>query len=115
MGVSDERAERVAVHAQRPGFHISELRMGPNQRVPWHYHSCIHDTLYVLKGRIRISLQDPDEEVEVELGETFGPIAPGRRHLVTNPTDDVATFLVLQGMGEFDFVEVNPTEGQTAR
>ena len=35
-----------------------------------------------------------------------GPVAAGRPHLVTNAGDASATFLVLQGLGEFDFVPV---------
>jgi hypothetical protein len=33
--------ERRARHAERPGFRISELQIGPRQQVPWHYHSNI--------------------------------------------------------------------------
>ena len=33
---SGEAAGRVARHAERPGFVISEMRMSPAQRVAWH-------------------------------------------------------------------------------
>jgi hypothetical protein len=33
---SGAAAERVARHAERPGFVISEMRMSPAQRVGWH-------------------------------------------------------------------------------
>ena len=36
--------ERRARHAERPGFHISELQISPTQKVPWHYHSNVQDT-----------------------------------------------------------------------
>jgi hypothetical protein len=36
--------ERRARHAERPGFRINELQLGPRQQVPWHYHSRIQDT-----------------------------------------------------------------------
>jgi quercetin dioxygenase-like cupin family protein len=63
MAVHDsELAERVAVYALQPGFHIAELRMGPGQRVPWHYHSRTHDSPYVLEGRLRICLHDPEDD-----------------------------------------------------
>jgi mannose-6-phosphate isomerase-like protein (cupin superfamily) len=97
-------AELVEDHAVRPGFRISELRMSPTQRVPWHCHTTIEDTFYVLEGRVRVSLREPDDQVELEVGETWGPVRPGRPHLVTNPGTESATFLVLQGMGDWDFV-----------
>jgi quercetin dioxygenase-like cupin family protein len=99
-----EMFEHVAYHAERPGFRISEIRLSPTQRVPCHHHSNIQDTFYVLGGRIRISLQDPDEQVELGVGESWGPARSGRRHLVTNVGPDSASFLVLQGMGDYDFI-----------
>jgi quercetin dioxygenase-like cupin family protein len=99
-----ELFEHVANHAERPGFRISEIRLSPTQRVPWHHHSNIQDTFYVLGGRIRISLQDPDEQVELSVGESWGPARAGRRHLVTNVGPSSASFLVLQGMGDYDFI-----------
>jgi quercetin dioxygenase-like cupin family protein len=94
---------RRARHAARPGFHITELEISPTQRVPWHYHSAIQDTFYVLEGRIRVFLRDPREDVKLGPGQTY-TVAPRRPHLVTNDGGGSATFLVLQGLGEYDFV-----------
>ena len=68
--------ERRARHAERPGFRISELQISPTQKVPWHSHNNVQDTFYVLEGQIRVFLRDPKEDA----------------------------FLVLQGIGEYDFV-----------
>jgi quercetin dioxygenase-like cupin family protein len=94
--------ERRALHAERPGFRISELQISPAQRVPWHYHSHVRDTFYVIEGRIRLFLREPAEEVRLGPGETYS-VAPRRPHLVVNGGDSSATFLVLQG-GEYDYV-----------
>jgi quercetin dioxygenase-like cupin family protein len=102
-----DAAERIARHAERPGFRISELRMSPAQRVPWHYHTTTQDTFYVLDGSVRITLRDPDEQVDLQPGESWGPVRPGRPHLVTNGGSGSATFLVLQGMGSFDSIPVS--------
>jgi len=103
---SGEQAERVARHAERPGFRISELRMSPAQCVPWHYHTHIQDTFYVLEGSVRITLRDPDEEVELQPGESWGPVRQGRPHLVTNSGGGSASFLVLQGIGDWDHIRL---------
>jgi quercetin dioxygenase-like cupin family protein len=95
--------ERRQYHAQRPGFRINELQISKTQKVPWHYHSNIQDTFYVLEGSIRIFLQNPKESITLEPGETC-TVAPRRPHLVTNAGEGSATFLVLQGIGEYDFV-----------
>ena len=95
--------ERRAEHAARPGFRITELQISKTQKVPWHYHSNVQDTFYVLEGSLRIFLQEPKEEVRLARGETYS-VPPRRAHLVTNGGESSATFLVLQGIGEYDFV-----------
>ncbi|HEV2863913.1 MAG TPA: cupin domain-containing protein [Pyrinomonadaceae bacterium] len=95
--------ERRARHCERPGFRISELQISPDQRVPWHYHSNVRDTFYVIEGRIRIILRDPAEDVPLGPGETYS-VRPRRPHLVVNGGDCSATFLILQGIGEYDYV-----------
>jgi mannose-6-phosphate isomerase-like protein (cupin superfamily) len=95
--------ERRARHAERPGFHIAELQISPKQKVPWHYHRDIQDTFYVLEGEIRIFLRDPNQEVRLKPGESC-TVAPRRPHLVANGGKTSATFLILQGIGPYDFV-----------
>ena len=95
--------ERRARHAERPGFRVNELQISPTQKVPWHYHTNVQDTFYVLEGELRIFLQDPKEEVRLTPGETYTARAR-RPHLVTNGGEKSATFLVLQGIGEYDYV-----------
>ncbi len=95
--------ERRAVHAARPGFRINELQISPTQRVPWHTHTNIQDTFYVIEGRIRVFLKEPEEQVPPGPGETY-TVRVCRPHLVANDGDRSATFLVLQGIGEYDFV-----------
>ncbi len=95
--------ERRVRHAERPGFWITELQISPSQTIPWHCHSHVQDTFYVLQGRLRLFLRDPKEEVRLDPAETYS-VRPGRPHLVVNGGDSSATFLVLQGIGEYDYV-----------
>jgi quercetin dioxygenase-like cupin family protein len=95
--------ERRAEHAARPGFRITELQISPTQKVPWHLHTNVQDTFYVLEGVLRLFLREPKEEVRLGPGETYS-VKARRPHLVTNVGDASATFLVLQGIGEYDFV-----------
>ncbi|MBX3501081.1 MAG: cupin domain-containing protein [Alphaproteobacteria bacterium] len=95
--------ERRAYHLQRPGFRIAELQLSPTQKVPWHCHSNISDTFYVLEGEMRLFLQKPKQEVRLKPGESFVAEA-GRPHLVTNAGQTSLTFLIMQGVGEYDYV-----------
>ena len=95
-----ERRER---HAERPGFRISELQISPSQFVPWHCHTQISDTFYVIEGQIKLLLLDPVEEILLGPGETYS-VRKKRPHRVENAGSTSATFLVLQGVGEYDYV-----------
>jgi mannose-6-phosphate isomerase-like protein (cupin superfamily) len=63
----------------------------------------VQDTFYVISGSLRIFLREPKEEVRLGPAQTYSVVA-GRPHLVTNGGTDSVTFLVLQGIGEYDFV-----------
>jgi len=99
--------ERRAYHAERPGFRITELQISPAQTVPWHCHSNIQDTFYIIEGQLRLFLREPKEEVLLGPGDTYS-VAPKRPHLVTNADNRSTTFLVLQGIGEYDYVPLVP-------
>lgn len=95
--------EHRSYYAARPGFRIAELQIGPTQEVPWHYHTEVQDTFYVISGRIRVTTSDPNEQICLSVGQTYA-VRPGRPHRVTNAGDGSAVFLVLQGLGDYDFV-----------
>lgn len=98
--------ERRVYHAERPGFRIGELQISPTQKVPWHFHNHIDDTFYVLEGTVRLFLREPVEDVRLERGDSYRVVA-GRPHLVTNDGETSATFLILQGVGEYDYVPLS--------
>jgi quercetin dioxygenase-like cupin family protein len=102
-----ERRDRFA---ERPGFRITELQISTAQQVPWHYHNNAQDTFYVLEGRVRLYLREPDEDVELGPGETYS-VKPKRPHLVTNAGHTSATVFILQGMGKYDFVPLRQDPG----
>jgi len=107
QGVKDSsrlyEVERRRYHPICPGLRIAELQISPTQQVPWHYHNAVQDTFYVVSGTIRVRTRDPDGEICLTPGQTYS-VAAGRPHQVTTAGDGSALFLVLQGIGEYDFV-----------
>ncbi len=95
--------ERRVRHLERPGFRITEFQLGPAQRIPWHYHTRTGDTFYVVEGCLRLVLRDPAEEVLLGPGASYA-VPPRRPHLVLNGGDRSAVFVLLQGVGEYDYV-----------
>ena len=95
--------EHRSTHAERDGFRINELTISTSQNVPWHYHTAIKDTFYVLEGEITVYLREPKESQVISHGDSF-VVEAKRPHLVVNSGSDSATFLVLQGIGKYDYV-----------
>jgi len=97
--------ERRAYHAGRPEFRITEIQLSPTQSIPWHKHTVVTDTFYVLEGKIDLFLLEPKEKITLEPHQVFAAGA-GRPHLVMNGGDTSATFFVLQGGGEYDNIQL---------
>jgi len=72
----------------------------------------VQDTFYVVEGHLRLFLQEPQEEVRLRPADTYS-VPPRRPHLVTNGGDTSATFFLLQGIGEYDFVPLVPPPSGT--
>jgi quercetin dioxygenase-like cupin family protein len=86
-----------------PASASASSRLSPTQQVPGHCRSNVQDTFYVIEGQLRLFLRDPKEEVRLGPSDTYS-VRPRRPHLVTNGGDRSATFLVLQGIGEYDYI-----------
>ena len=75
--------ERRAEHAARPGFRITELQISKTQKVPWHYHSNVRDTFYVLKGNRPAAPPAPGHQWRRGFGDFPG--AAGHRRVRFRP------------------------------
>ena len=73
--------ERQAYPAWRPGFRIAEHTINHTQKVPWHCHSNVQDTFYVLEGHLQIFLREPKEEVRLapDEGRCHSSLSDGMR------------------------------------
>ena len=100
--------ERRADHAERPAF-TSRCCSSPPTRRCRGTPTPTSPILYVLDGQMRLFLQQPKEEVNLKPGEVY-VVRPTRPHLVTNGGAKSLTFLVLQGVGEYDFVPLLGTK-----
>ena len=103
---------RTADHAVRPGFGIHEMTLDVDQVVPWHLHSTISDTFYVLEGALRLRLREPEETLVLSPSDSY-KVVSDRPHQVENAGDAPVTFLILQGVGDYDYVPLDG-DGETA-
>lgn len=78
------------------------------QATAWHYHTEIVDQMLCLEGKVAIEYQGPQECVELNPGGRC-EVAVERVHRVVNLTPDDAKYLLVQGVGRYDFNVVNET------
>ncbi len=80
--------------------------LAPGDVIPWHYHRAAADHYFILQGELTISTRRPEETQTVRVGSNYR-IAPGKPHLIANHTAADCQFVVLQGVGTFDWVKAD--------
>jgi quercetin dioxygenase-like cupin family protein len=88
--------------AEAPGLRVQVLTLGAGQCVPWHWHSEIADTIVCLEGAIDVEMRAPRESRRLLPGGRCD-IPPKRAHTVSNASEGSSRFLIVQGVGIYDF------------
>ena len=89
--------------AQTPDLRVTLMTLDPGQEIPWHTHSLVTDTSFCLKGSVEISLRGPGETVALSGGD-FLEVPVGRPHRVACAGGGQCRILLVQGVGEYDFL-----------
>jgi quercetin dioxygenase-like cupin family protein len=69
----------------------------------WHFHSQINDTMVGMQGSIVVELLLPQERHILNPGEHV-KVHAGRKHRVINPDETPSSYLLIQGVGTYDFI-----------
>ena len=79
--------------------------LAPGNVIPWHFHSQVTDWYFCLSGTIRIETRAPRADERITVGGRYA-IAPKTAHRISNGGDDHCRFLLLQGVGTYDFNKI---------
>jgi len=79
--------------------------LAPGETIPWHFHSAVTDWYFVLEGALSIETRAPADRQLLAAGGTYR-IPPKTAHLIANGSDTDARFLLVQGVGPYDFLRV---------
>jgi mannose-6-phosphate isomerase-like protein (cupin superfamily) len=93
-------SEEVLLKTEDVSVRIIEL--GPREVAFWHYHNEVTDNMFCLSGKMSVRLKDPEEETFLLPGQRC-KVAQGRTHQVVNAGEISATYLLVQGVGHYDF------------
>jgi len=87
-----------------PDFQARVFTLAQSERVPWHCHSEVTDHYFVLHGALTIETRKPDERHVIEAGSRYR-IEPGTIHTVSNQESADCTYLLLDGVGKYDWLK----------
>ena len=79
--------------------------LAPGDVIPWHYHSAVTDWYFCLAGTLRVETRAPRADERLAVGGRY-QVAPHTAHRISNGGGEDCRFLLLQGVGEYDFNKI---------
>lgn len=79
--------------------------LAPGEEIPWHFHSNVADWYLVMKGTLSIETRAPADRQALPAGSSYR-IPAKTAHLISNRSDADTSFLLVQGVGAYDFIKV---------
>jgi len=105
IGKPNYAVARSEVVMSGQDIQVRVMTLAPEQTIPWHYHSEITDYYFVLNGTLTIETRDdPDTTYTVAVGERHR-LTPRTAHLLSNRGSVDCRFLLLQGVGRYDWIK----------
>ena len=81
---------------------VRVFTLAPGETIPWHFHRDSTDYYFVLEGFLSISTREPALTIKLSIGQRH-KITPGTTHLITNGGEDDCRFVLVQGVGAYDW------------
>ncbi len=94
--------DRDEVILETGNVRVRILVLDPGEATAWHFHSEVTDRMLCLQGLIAVEYQGPRQSVELACGERC-EVAVTRVHRVVNMLPETAKYLLVQGVGRYDF------------
>lgn len=98
------KVRRIHVVAKSADVLVREYTLDPGEAIPWHHHTGVADYYYGLEGKVVVETRNPAARHEVGAGQS-ATVTPPTAHHVSNPTREPCRFLLVQGVGQYDFVK----------
>jgi quercetin dioxygenase-like cupin family protein len=89
--------------AEGADLRVQVLTLAAGQCVPWHYHTEISDSFVCLEGPMVVETRAPRHVYHLLPGERCA-VPPKTAHYVHGEADGACKFLIVQGVGVYDFV-----------
>jgi quercetin dioxygenase-like cupin family protein len=99
--------------AEGADLRVSILTLAAGERVSWHYHSEITDDIVCMAGTTVVETRAPRATHVLELGQRC-TVGPKVAHCVHGKDDGPCRYLIVQGVGVYDFMPVGGGSAEEA-
>lgn len=94
--------------AESAEVQVKEFTLRAGEQVPWHHHSSVFDVFYCIEGRLIVERMDVGsgkrlDDLVLQVGESV-KVVPGTAHRPFNPDTALCRFVLIQGVGKYDFL-----------
>jgi quercetin dioxygenase-like cupin family protein len=96
---------KVELVAEGADMQARLFTLAAGEVIPWHFHTAVTDWYFVLEGELAIETRAPRADLRLAVGERY-EIPAKTAHLISNKSAAPCRFLLLQGVGPYDFVKV---------
>jgi len=101
--------QEIDVIAKTDSLWVRIMSLAAREIASWHYHTQVVDDIFCLTGNILVRRQEPKEEIRLSPGQRVR-IETNRVHQLENLEGTESTYLLVQGIGKYDFNVVNQKE-----
>ena len=91
--------------AEGADLRVTILTLAAGECIPWHFHSEIADTMVCLDGPMVVETRAPRNEYVLAPGQRCS-VPPNTAHYVHGKNGGPCKFMIVQGVGIYDFVPV---------
>ena len=101
---SENRGDPIRdVLASVEGLRVQLVTVAPEQRIPWHRHTDVSDTIVAILGPVIVEMRDGSPARRLEPGDRL-TIPAGTAHTVHGLDGAACRFVNLHAGGSYDFV-----------
>jgi quercetin dioxygenase-like cupin family protein len=100
---SNYRVKNIETIMKGSDVQARVFTLAQGETIPWHFHRSSADHYFVLEGTLTIVTRPPEEARTIGAGGDYR-IIPDTEHLITNRSAADCRFLLLQGVGQYDWV-----------
>lgn len=98
---------------------VKEFNLAADEEIPWHRHTQMFDVFYCLEGRLDIELADVEsgqrlQTLVLKAGES-AKVEVATAHRPHNCGSGMCRFLLVQGIGKYDYIPYKPTQSQETK